>query len=43
MRSGSRPVYCLSADVLSLWKNLFENMDEWIQRMLNFEIMKEKK
>ena len=38
-----KPGYNLSADVLSLRKIPFENMDEWIRKMLEFESKKETK
>lgn len=38
-----RPGYNMSADVLSVRKIPFGNMDEWIEKMLRFESKKEKK
>jgi hypothetical protein len=38
-----RPGLNLSADILSLRKLPFENMDEWIEKMMEMEAQKEKK
>ncbi len=38
-----KPGYNMSADVLSVRKIPFENMDEWIEKMLKYETKREKK
>lgn len=38
-----KPGYNMSADVLSVRKIPFENMDQWIEKMLKFESKREKK